>query len=102
MISYNSFKAGLIFLGLSLFGCNDGYVGICGKVVEEQRARFKEICESRNDGNLHDGSLESVVKRRDELLRYNDCQLGCERWKCGQVKKESYEMTIKSLSTCGR
>jgi len=100
--NYFTLKPAIVALALTLFGCNDGYVGICAKAIEEQRTRFKAICESRSDRDLQDGSLESVVKRRNELLYYNGCQLKCESWKCGRKEYEDYEMEVKNLSTCGR
>ena len=78
MRSYNSFKAGLIVLGLSLFGCNDGYVGICGKVVEEQRARFKEICERNGlTPNLITKSLVADIKAKPKN-RVKELALGAD------------------------
>ncbi|MBU1632573.1 MAG: hypothetical protein ABH824_06065 [Nanoarchaeota archaeon] len=55
----------------------------CTEAVASLKSYFNLVCESKSDRTLHNGSLESIIEKRDEILNYEGCHLN-QRWWCSR------------------
>lgn len=99
--NYSLLKQVALAFMIGIGGCNDGYVGVCARAVATTRQDFERTCNEMLDRTLHNGSLDTIVRGREELLRLNDCPSQCERWICERDEYDSYRMRIEKLGTCG-
>ena len=90
------FGIGAFLAGTTMFAtdsCNAGYTGKCDDTLTSVREEFTEACESSNKSTLHDGKLDDILKRRDEVLKEAGCELNQEKWMCGEYSTDgSYKV----------
>ena len=78
-----------------------GYVGRAGAALAPLREKFQERCRSHGFASLHGGELAEIVAERDDFLRKQGLELGCEAWRCASPEDgEIYLAQITARKTC--